>query len=576
MSAHPFYVDDVFAVYHPAAAPAGTAVLLCPLLGWDDMSSHRPRRDWADHLAAAGHPVLRFDLPGTGDSAGGAEDPDLVEAWTAAVEATARWLAHETGGRLAAIGAGLGGQLALRAVAAGAPIDEAVLWGVPAHGRALVREVRAFARLETATIVAAGAPEPPPLPEGSFAPGGFLLSAETTAALAALDARATPVPERVLLLDRDGLALDGELRSHLEGAGAEVTVARGRGYGAMVDSPADAKAPRPVYAVVDRWLADGPAATPRAISAPPALDLLVLGAVRERPLVVEQPFGSLIGVLAEPTDAPAASLALVLLNAGAMRRIGPNRFWVDIARRWAARGVPTLRFDLIGIGDSDGPSERYGDVTQLYVPGFMDQIQASLAALEAEGLARRFVVGGLCSGGYWAFQAALEDDRVVQALLINGGYFFYDTSLDGARMRARIRRRIFHLPTWRRLLRGGLELDARTAALALFRRAPETGRALAAAFDLLQDRGARLDMIFCDGEPLREELAEVGPLDPWPNVRVGLVPGRDHLFRPLWMHEPFHAAVDRALRRALDSEHAPADRAPVPAPVGDGRPQRHA
>jgi alpha/beta superfamily hydrolase len=35
-------------------------------------------------------------------------------------------------------------------------------------------------------------------------------------------------------------------------------------------------------------------------------------------------------------------------------RSGPNRLTTAFARRWACAGVPSLRLDLRGIGDSDG------------------------------------------------------------------------------------------------------------------------------------------------------------------------------------------------------------------------------
>lgn len=54
-----------FAVLHSAALPTKqTAVLLCPPFGWEDMCSYRSRREWAEHLALAGHMTLRIDFPG--------------------------------------------------------------------------------------------------------------------------------------------------------------------------------------------------------------------------------------------------------------------------------------------------------------------------------------------------------------------------------------------------------------------------------------------------------------------------------------------------------------------------------
>ena len=73
--------------------------------------------------------------------------------------------------------------------------------------------------------------------------------------------------------------------------------------------------------------------------------------VREAPFLVEHEVGTLFGILAEPVDGPRPPLAAIFLNAGAVRRIGPNRLWVEAARRAAAEGLPTLRVDLEGIGD---------------------------------------------------------------------------------------------------------------------------------------------------------------------------------------------------------------------------------
>src|SRR5437588_6448648 len=75
--------EEVFAVFHAPAADASArnAVLICPPFGWDEACSYRCRREWAEDLAAAGHPSLRFDLLGSGDSAGSPADAGRVEAW---------------------------------------------------------------------------------------------------------------------------------------------------------------------------------------------------------------------------------------------------------------------------------------------------------------------------------------------------------------------------------------------------------------------------------------------------------------------------------------------------------------
>ena len=90
------------------------------------------------------------------------------------------------------IGIGLGGLLAYEAAASGA-VDDVVLWATPGSGRSFVRELVAFSAHETARIVESGRTEPPPLPEGWLAPGGFLLSPETNADLRSLDLATRPL-----------------------------------------------------------------------------------------------------------------------------------------------------------------------------------------------------------------------------------------------------------------------------------------------------------------------------------------------------------------------------------------------
>src|SRR4051794_21796423 len=75
-------------------------------------------------------------------------------------------------------------------------------------------------------------------------------------------------------------------------------------------------------------------------------------AIEERPFAVHAGGLTLLGVLSEPAAGrPAADTCLVLLNAGALRRVGPNRIWLELARRWAARGLTVLRIDVARLGD---------------------------------------------------------------------------------------------------------------------------------------------------------------------------------------------------------------------------------
>ncbi|MFI5037852.1 MAG: hypothetical protein ACHP93_05180 [Solirubrobacterales bacterium] len=583
------------------------AVLICPPFGWEDVCSYRSRREWAEQLATAGHAVLRIDLPSTGDSGGSPEDPDRLAAWIDAVGSAAGWLLTATASpRVAAIGIGLGGLLACAATADGAPIDELVLWAVPSRGSVFVRELRAFGRMESSRLQRRSDGNGQQLPKGYVGAGGFVLSAQTAESLEGLDlvadTHAAGRPRRALLLERDGIGVDERLRAHLERSGVAVRVAPGDGYGAMTAEPQEARPPLDVFTSVQRWLGEAPATAtaatgaanaataatqpagasaspvqgqarcatvPAVVSCSDAGDLTIDGVrIRETPLSIEQPFGSLFGVLAQPVeDTGMQDLGAVLLNAGAIRRIGPNRMWVEIARRWAARGVPSLRLDLEGLGDADGDATRFVDVAELYVPELVVQVSSAIDVLCARGAARRFVLAGLCSGAYWSFHGALQDERVVAAFMLNPRTLFWNATLENVRY---LRRGLFRPSSWRMILHGDVRLSrmssvARQAPRSVVKHAVARWRAhgdsdeLDLALDQLRSLDKRLRFVFSEEEPLYEELERQGRLsrgERWPNLELDLLPGRDHTLRPANSQRRAHDVLDRALEQELARTHA--------------------
>ncbi len=336
----------------------------------------------------------------------------------------------------------------------------------------------------------------------------------------------------------------------------------------MVD-PQLSEIPDECFGRILDWLGRGhpPAAGDvdrAALAVADCVEMRVHGAViRERPFEFEHRGRVLRGVLTEPVSLPRAELCAVLLNAGGVRRIGPHRMWVEDARRWAALGVPTLRFDMAGMGDSDGEERRYLLNVEFHQDGFSDQVLAALDALEAQGLPRRFLLCGVCSGAYWSFHAALADERVSTILLVNLLAFFWSDALgaarDARRTRALLRQgavgeivRIVTADRWRiaRLVRTKLDSVLRV------RRAPRTrpGEEIAIALDGLRERTVEVLLVLGDGEPLYDDFLADGMLERlgrWPNLRLERVPTDDHVFRALWAQRFVAGLLDRALLRAL-------------------------
>ncbi len=571
--------EPVQALVHEPAPDrgAGTSLLICAPFGWDEMCSYRPRRTWACRCAEAGILTVRFDLPGTGDSGGRPSDRDLLSAWIGAVAQMISWLNRQRpANRLAVLGIGLGGMLAWRAMDQGAPVDELILWSVPSEGRRLLRELRA-----QATMIAQ------PYREDHHQDSedemldlvGYAMTPETAEALSATDLTAAPVPsrlERVLLLSRDGIAPDARLQDHLRAHDVPLTVARGDGYGDLTAHPQRARArPEPIEVVV-RWLTgESSARRPQALSvpepaAPPAppkaVDAMVVPEggqlLRETPFAIPFGAGRMFGVACEPIEA-RRDLTAVLFNAGALRHIGPHRFYVELARRWTARGVSTVRVDLCGIGEAED-----GDGGQLTNFGLNDpiripQVLAVLEHLRDRGSPPRFILVGLCSGAFCALHGALADPTVVAAVMVNLNAFQYSDELAAERNRrasaAALRGNLVTRVTRGRLRREHLVLGVRSFSPRNLRRIghsleAQQGPDIELAFDQLREAGTQLTFMFSRGEPMDAQLergGQWGQLERWPNIALERLPTREHLFRALWLQGLAHDAMDRALDRVL-------------------------
>jgi exosortase A-associated hydrolase 2 len=85
---------DLFAIFHePAAAIPGEPFVFCHPFAEEKLWTHRVFVLFARRLAAAGHPVLRFDYMGNGDSSGTFSDStvsSMVADTCSAVEETRR------------------------------------------------------------------------------------------------------------------------------------------------------------------------------------------------------------------------------------------------------------------------------------------------------------------------------------------------------------------------------------------------------------------------------------------------------------------------------------------------------
>ncbi|MGI8546941.1 MAG: alpha/beta fold hydrolase [Gemmatimonadaceae bacterium] len=559
-------------------APSRTrdcAVLLCPPLGHEYVCSYRTFGRLATRLAEAGFPVLRFDYFGTGNSAGTATDPGLVNAWRESVSIAVDELRNSSGcQRVAVVGLRFGATLAATVAAERGDIATAVLWNPCATGKTYMREVRMLGITNPEQSTA------PCIEAGSVEAAGFHFSAETVSALSTTDlTRLDRKPAgRMLLLTRDDLPASGNLADHLRAHGAACEEQRAPGYAKFMVSPVHSEAPEAAVEQLAAWM---DRSHPELVDASclvggfgpaSALPLPLPGhAVREQAVT----FGnSLVGIFTAPISKPSTDLpAVLLLNTGADHHIGPHRLYVPVSRDWAARGFTVLRFDIGGIGESpERPGVRENEA---YPPNALDDVQAAISYLRETRGFDRIILAGICSGAFHAIHASASS--VAGVIAVNpplywepGRNISSDPYANGYEVR-RVWRAVWVPAKWLRLATGKVDLEytarvfgkrardaARAATTFARRKAGEDRQSASRELETLLSNATAVDMIFSDGDPALTHLqqtlgARFSELAERGNFKVEVVTGAGHTFMPVG----WHASLAKLLTARLMERYHP-------------------
>jgi hypothetical protein len=128
------------------------------------------------------------------------------------------------------------------------------------------------------------------------------------------------------------------------------------------------------------------------------------------------------GVLHRPDTIAPGTPGLIWLSAGQKPRQGAWRMNVLLARHLAAAGVPVLRFDFEGLGDSEGERYHGRPVMDFYglvqTGAYRQDVVSAAGFFTAEVGARPLVLGGLCGGAASALFAAPMLGRRVRSLAL--------------------------------------------------------------------------------------------------------------------------------------------------------------
>jgi len=159
---------------------------------------------------------------------------------------------------------------------------------------------------------------------------------------------------------------------------------------------------------------------------------------------------ALYGIASVPT-APVAR-GVVIVVGGPQYRAGSHRQFTLLARALAAQGIATLRFDVRGMGDSEGTARPFEDIgadLHAAIDAFMAQVPA----------VREVVLWGLCDGASAASLYAHSDARVTGLALLNP-WVRTEAGAATATIKHYYRARLFEKAFWQKLASGKFDAGA--------------------------------------------------------------------------------------------------------------------
>lgn len=238
-----------------------------------------------------------------------------------------------------------------------------------------------------------------------------------------------------------------------------------------------------------------------------------------------------------------ARIGLLVVVGGPQYRVGAHRQFLLLARRLASAGIPCLRFDVRGMGDSSGAAVDF-----LHSRA---DIEAAIAAFKARcpGL-QGVVLWGLCDGAAAILLHAATRPDVAGLVLLNP-WVRQEHTLAQSLVRHYYWNRLWSKDFWRKLLRGGVDIGRAArgllSALRQSRAAPEPAedaeaKAVVTAQNFVARMAARWQrskapsLVLLSGEDLvAAEFRQLCTDDPhWkalldrPQVGCVELPGADH------------------------------------------------
>jgi len=156
----------------------------------------------------------------------------------------------------------------------------------------------------------------------------------------------------------------------------------------------------------------------------------------------------LVGIV----DVPAAPKprGVLVVTGGPQYRVGSHRHFVLMAQELAASGIPVMRFDYRGMGDSEGELRNFEQLD--------DDLDAAIAEFfKLLPAMKELVLWGLCDGATAAACHAVRDPRVAGLVMLNP-WVRTEQGHARATLRHYYAQRLMERGLWRKLASGTLHI----------------------------------------------------------------------------------------------------------------------
>lgn len=417
----------------PTGIISTKAIILCQPLALDYMSAYRSMRYLADYFASAGFLCMRFDYYGTGDSGGFTEQDKTIEfaeySVTEAINLLGEQYSIES---YSLVGFRFGASIAAK-VSEYKTVEDLVLWSPIDNGKRYLREIKA---LQATSQYYKN--------DSQLEAAGMVYWDNTQKQLAEIDfTKLKPLAKHIVVIPRDDTKRNPGFYEQWEKNNLSIELLWLSGSMDMLKLAEDTLVPHESFENLVKKLKVNNVNTidiNRQIDNKRNLHSEIKVHYKQyaktdsekntetlEPEVTERTIVSkpsrIFGILTEPGDKIIERPCILLLNSGAIHRVGSNRLHVLLARQLAGNGFSSLRMDIPGLGDSITTNSELENKEHL--PAVESYIYEMVKLLISKGF-KSFILAGLSSGAFYAYNAMLrnEDLPIIDSLIINPELFY--------------------------------------------------------------------------------------------------------------------------------------------------------